>query len=230
MQQLVPYIALGVAATLLLVLIFGLLVPRWLRRQDLWAAEQATRLREMLLDVLSEQEAVTLRQAQIGASLSSMQEQIGGLARMKSARFEFAPERIADVVGIARLEQGFEALREQLATFFQHGADEQHALQRVQNIQKVADTQSWTNLLGLLATMQDNIALLNRTVARPQANVAADRLLYELDTEMQNLRALADEVAGIQWKLRRSVLERETSLAALRAQVLNTPKRGHRAA
>ena len=92
------------------------------------------------------------------------------------------------------------------------------------------DTQRWTNLLGLLATMQDNIASLNRVAARPQANVAADRLLYELDTEMQNLRALADEVAGIQWKLRRSVLERETSLAALRAQVLNTPKLGHRAA
>ena len=85
--------------------------------------------------------------------------------------------------------------------------------------------------MGLLATMQDRVAALNVAVEQqPQTNVTADRLLQELDNEMQSLRGLADEIAGLQWKLRRSILERETSLAELRAQVLGAPKLGHRAA
>ncbi len=222
-----PLYVIIAAIVLNILLLVGLVVflPRLLRRQDTRAAEEATRLREMLLDVLSEQEAVTLRQAQIGSSLSMMQDQIGKLADVEPPSVNLSAESLAEAAGLPQLERRIEALHGQLGTWFERGGQER-------NEQQLKDSQSWSNLMGLLATMQDRIATLNVAVEQqqPQASLAADRLLTELDSEMQNLRMLADEIAGLQWKLRRSVLERETSLAALRAQVLGAPKFGHRAA
>jgi hypothetical protein len=220
-------IVAAIVTNVLLLAGFGLLVPRWLRRQDDQAAQEATRLREMLLDVLSEQEAVTLRQAQIGSSLGSMQDQIGKLAATEPAALPLAPGALAEATGIPRLNEQLAALQGTLGAWIETSAAEQQA---AEDAQRVQESQSWGNLLSLLATMQDNIASLNMAVAQPQAHVAADRLLQELDAEMQNLRMLADEIAGLQWKMRRSVLERETSLAALRAQVQKTPRFGPRAA
>lgn len=222
-----PFYVIIAAIILNVILVLGLIIflPRLFRRQDSRAAEEATRLREMLLDVLSEQEAVTLRQAQIGAALGLVQDQIGQLAETSPASIELSPAALAEAAGLPRLERRLEALHGQLGSWFETG-------QREQRETRGYDNQNWTNLMGLLATMQDRIATLNTAVEQrqPQTNVAAQQLLLELDSEMQNLRALADEIAGLQWKLRRSVLERETSLAALRAQVLGIPKLGHRAA
>ncbi len=222
-----PLYVIIAAIVLNVLLLAGLIVflPRLLRRQDNRAAEEATRLREMLLDVLSEQEAVTLRQAQIGSSLSTMQDEIGKLAEIEAPAVNLSAETLAEAAGFPHLERRLEAIHGQLGTWFERSGDERRD-------QQIKDSESWTNVLGLLATMQDRIAALNTAVGQqqPQANIAADRLLAEMDSEMQNLRALADEIAGLQWKLRRSVLERETSLAALRAQVLGVPKLGHRAA
>ena len=219
------YLVIG-AIVLNVLLLVGLIIlgPRLLRRLDSRTSEEATRLREMLLDVLSEQEAVTIRQAQIGSSLSTMQGQIGKLAELEAPTFTLSPEALADAAGMPQLDRRLESLQGQLGSFLERSANEQRE-------QQLKDSQSWSNLMGLLATMQDRITSLNLAVEQqPQANMAADRLLQELDNEMQNLRALSDEIAGLQWKLRRSVLERETSLAALRAQVLGAPKFGHRAA
>ncbi len=214
------------AIVLNVLLLAGLIVllPRWLRRQDSRAADEATRLREMLLDVLSEQEALTLRQAQLGSSLASMREQIGRLAALELPNLDFSTDALAAAAGIPQLERRFESLQAELRTWFERGAHEQHE-------QRLQDSQSWSHLMGLLATMQDHIGTLSSAVAQqPQVHVAADQILHELDAEMQSLRMMADEIAGLQWKLRRSLLERETSLAALRAQVLGVPKLGHRAA
>ena len=222
-----PQLSLVLAAVVLnMLLLVGLilLLPRLLRRQDSRVEEEATRLREMLLDVLSEQEAVALRQAQIGSSLSSMQARIEKLAEAEPPRLNVSTRDLAEAAGIPQLEQRIESLHAQFGAWFDHSASEQHA-------QQINESQSWSFLMGLLATMQDRIAALNVAVEQqPQANVAADRLLQELDNEMQSLRALADEIGGLQWRLRRSILERETSLAELRAQVLGAPKLGHRAA
>ena len=221
-------IILGAIITNVLLLAgFGLLVPRWLRRHDNYAAQEATRLREMLLDVLSEQEAVTLRQAQIGSSLASVEQRIGKLAEAEPAAGGLSADTLAAAVGVPALDERLAALQGTLGSWIERSTAERQAMQHTQQIQ---ERESWGNLLGLLATMQDNIASLNTAVGQPQGHVAADRLLQELDAEMQNLRMLADEIAGLQWKMRRSVLERETSLAALRAQVQKAPKFDHRAA
>lgn len=220
------YVAIVAAIVLNLLLLIGLLLflPRLFRRQDVRTSEEATRLREMLLDVLSEQEAVTLRQAQIGSSLASMQTQIGQISE-NPATATLSPEVLAEAAGFPQLDRRIEALQGQIGVYFEQSG-------QAQRDQRIQDSQSWTHLLGLLATMQDRIAVLNTAVEQqqPQMNLAANQLLAELDGEMQNLRTLADEIASLQWKLRRSVLERETSLAALRAQVLGAPKFGHRAA
>jgi hypothetical protein len=220
-------IAGAIITNVLLLAGFGLLVPRWLRQQDNQAAQEATRLRQMLLDVLSEQEAVMIRQAQIGSTLASMQGQIEGIAENEPLSLQLSQEKLAEVTGMPQLDERLAALQGMIGSWVDRSAAEQ---QTVMHEQQVKESQSWGNLLGLLATMQDNIASLNVAVTQPQGNVAADRLLQELDAEMQNLRMLADEIASLQWKMRRSVLERETSLAALRAQVQNAPKFGHRAA
>ncbi|HSH78495.1 MAG TPA: hypothetical protein VLA19_08185 [Herpetosiphonaceae bacterium] len=223
-MQALPIIIAAIVVNVLLLVGVLLLVPRWLRRHDNHAAEEATRLREMLLDVLSEQEAVTLRQARIGSSLSMMREQIGKLAEVEPPSINLSADALAEAAGFPHLERRLEALQGQLGSWLTNASEERRE-------QQMGDNQNWANLMGLLATMQDRIATLNVAVEqRPQVSFAADQMLQELDNEMQSLRVLADEIAGLQWKLRRSVLERETSLAALRAQVLGAPKFGHRAA
>ncbi len=221
-------ILIGAAVVLNVLLLLGLIfmMPRILNRQEGRATEEAARLREMLLDVLSEQEAVTLRQAQIGSSISYMHDQIGQIASTdRPATVNISPEQIAEATGLPQLQNRIESLQGQLGEWLTTGVQTQHK-------SRVADSESWGNLMGLLATMQDRMAALNHAVAVQQAQptVAADRILEALETEMQSLRGIADEIAGLQWKLRRSVIERETSLASLRAQVGTALKVDHRAA
>lgn len=221
-------ILIGVAVVLNVLLLLGLIfmMPRILNRQEGRATEEAARLREMLLDVLSEQEAVTLRQAQIGSSISYMHDQIGQLASGEhTANIALSPDEIAAATGLPQLQKRLELLQNQLGDWFQTGA-------RAQQTQRMADSESWGNLMGLLATMQDRMAALNQAVTQQQAqpSIAVDRVLEALEHEMQSLRGIADEIASLQWKLRRSVIERETSLASLRAQVGSALKMDHRAA
>lgn len=227
MQNYIGYfIVAAIVLNVLLLLGLVIMMPRFMNRQESRATEEAARLREMLLDVLSEQEAVTLRQAQIGSTISYMNEQIGQIANTEHAStVSISPEEIAAATGLPQLQNRIEALQGQLGDWFQHGV-------QTQQTQRVADAESWTNLMGLLATMQDRMAVLNQAVTLQQAQpaIAADRVLEALETEMSSLRGIADEIASLQWKLRRSVIERETSLASLRAQVGSALKMDHRAA
>jgi septation ring formation regulator EzrA len=228
MQAYIGYL-IGAAVVLNVLLLLGLIVmmPRILTRQESRSAEEAARLREMLLDVLSEQEAVTLRQAQIGSSISYLQEQVGQIASTdhQPAVLSITPDQIAAATGLPQLQHRIEALQGQLGQWFDSSV-------KTQQHQRVAESESWGNLMGLLATMQDRIAHLNQAVMtqQHQPSIAADRILEALESEMSSLRSIADEIASLQWKLRRSVIERETSLASLRAQVGSTLKVDHRAA
>jgi len=215
--------AIVVNVLLLLVAIFSIL--RILSRQESRGSEESARLREMLLDVLSEQEAVTLRQSQIGSSLNFMNDQLNELQHTgRSTAVALSAEEIAAASGLPRLEQRIEALQGQLGEWFRAGAQTRQ--------DQVANAESWAHLLGLLATMQDRIGELNLAVAAQQSQpaIAADRVLEALESEMQGLRSIADDIASLQWKLRRSVIERETSLASLRAELSEAPKVGERAA
>ena len=53
------------------------------------------------------------------------------------------------------------------------------------------------------------------------AGLQAGALLEELEQEMQNLRSISEEIAMLQWRLQRSLHERETNLSVLRSRAGN---------
>src|SRR5919206_126388 len=69
------FVALGIMVLTLLALLLWF-VPHLLQQQATRVAGETSQLREMLLDLLNEQEAVTMRQTQLGSSLSQLQDQI----------------------------------------------------------------------------------------------------------------------------------------------------------
>lgn len=66
------FVALGIMVLALLALLLWF-VPRLLQQQVVRVSDDATQLREMLLDLLSEQEAVTIRQTQLGTAIAQLQ-------------------------------------------------------------------------------------------------------------------------------------------------------------
>lgn len=66
------FVALGIVVLALLALLLWF-VPRLLQQQAVRVSDDAAQLREMLLDLLSEQEAVTIRQTQLGAAIAQLQ-------------------------------------------------------------------------------------------------------------------------------------------------------------
>ena len=73
------FVALGIMVLALLALLLWF-VPHLLQQQATRVAGETTQLREMLLDLLNEQEAVTIRQGQLNASLSNLQDQLSDIA------------------------------------------------------------------------------------------------------------------------------------------------------
>jgi hypothetical protein len=63
------FVALGIMVLALLALLLWF-VPRLLQQQAVRVSDESAQLREMLLDLLSEQEAVTIRQTQLGAAIA----------------------------------------------------------------------------------------------------------------------------------------------------------------
>jgi hypothetical protein len=49
-----------------------------------------------------------------------------------------------------------------------------------------------------------------------QAGVQAGVLLEELEQEMRNLRGISEDIEKLQWRLRRSLNERESNVGGLR--------------
>src|SRR3954471_12995368 len=73
------FVALGIMVLALLALLLWF-VPHLLQQQAARVAGETTQLREMLLDLLNEQESVTIRQGQLNASLSNLQDQLSDIA------------------------------------------------------------------------------------------------------------------------------------------------------
>src|SRR6476661_8014401 len=73
------FVALGIMVLALLALLLWF-VPHLLQQQATRVAGETSQLREMLLDLLNEQEAVTIRQTQLGTSLSHLQDQLAEIA------------------------------------------------------------------------------------------------------------------------------------------------------
>ena len=76
------FVALGIMVLALLALLLWF-VPHLLHQQATRVAGETSQLREMLLDLLSEQEAVTMRQTQLGSSIAHLQDQLSSIAEVR---------------------------------------------------------------------------------------------------------------------------------------------------
>jgi len=208
------FVALGIMVLALLALLLWF-VPHLLQQQATRVAGETAQLREMLLDLLNEQEAVTTRQTQLGSSLSHLQDQLSSIAqnteRNRSSENETA--RIAES-SIQQLEARLADVQSQL----KHWSDGRQNGARVRAAQ---DNESWANLMGLLASIQERVGVLSQDRANAMAGLQASALLEELEQEMQNLRSISEEIETLQWRLRRSLHERESNLSILRTRTSN---------
>ncbi len=204
------FVALGIAIiTLLFILLWY--VPHLLQQQANRNQQEASQLRLMLLDMLSEQEAVMQRQAQLSAAMTNLQQQLAQLSSI-------ATNRVAsgnDATAIQQLEERITALQQQIQRWIE--SRNQHQRQH-----EVNDNEAWANLLSLLAVIQERIANLSAERTTIAVGLQARTLLEELEQEMAHLRSISEDIATLQWRLRRSLHERENSVAQLRARAVNS--------
>jgi len=191
-------------------------VPHLLQQQATRVAGETTQLREMLLDLLNEQESVTIRQGQLNASLSNLQDQLSDIASAGNRALVVDQEasRVAES-GMQQLEARLGELQGQIKEWAdgrQFGARQRAA----------QDNESWANLMGLLASIQERVGTLSQDRASVMAGLQAGALLEELEQEMQNLRSISEEIETLQWRLRRSLHERESNLSILRTRTSNS--------
>jgi chromosome segregation ATPase len=167
----------------------------------------------MLVDLLSEQEAVTMRQTQLGATLSHLQEQLASFAEVGAGQVMQQAQAATDT-GLQQLEARLSELQDQIQLWAQ-----QRPAETV--LRTAQDNESWAYLMSLLGAIQDRVGTLSRDHASVQAGLQARELLEELEQEMQNLRSISEEIAMLQWRLRRSLHERQSNLSVLRAHASN---------
>lgn len=204
------FVALGIAIiTLLFILLWY--VPHLLQQQAGRSAREAEQLRTMLLDMLNEQEAVTQRQSQLSSAITSLQQQLTQLTTSPQQRLAVD----IDIQAIRQLEERITALQQQIQRWIEARGQQQRQ-------QDVYDNESWANLLSLLAAIQERMAALSVERTNVSVGLQARTLLEELEQEMAHLRSISEDIATLQWRLRRSLHERETSVAQLRARAVGT--------
>lgn len=205
------FVALGIAVITLLALLLWF-VPHLLHQQAQRSASESAQLRDMLLDMLNEQEAVTLRQQQLSTSISYLQDQ---LEQMVSAtQREGKPGEPPPAVDLAAVQQ-LEARIGALQTQIQGWIDSRGSAQRSA---AVSESESWAYLMSLLSAIQDRVGKLSAERTSASVGLHARALLEELEQEMQQLKGISEDIATLQWRLRRSLHERESNVAQLRAR------------
>jgi hypothetical protein len=202
------FIILGIAVLTLLALLLWF-VPHLLQQQALRAAGESAQLREMLLDMLNEQEAVTLRQAQLGTSIAYLQDQLEQLVQRPAL---VAPE--VAPAGLQQIEGRLVALQQQIESWALQPREAPAAA--VAPAGPSVDGESWSNLMSLLVAIQSRVGEISRDKERQDAAAYASQqaraLLGDLEQELDHLHSIASDITKLQWRLRQSINGREGSL------------------
>jgi septation ring formation regulator EzrA len=207
------FVALGIAVITLLALLLWF-VPHLLHQQALRNADESAKLRDMLLDMLNEQEAVTMRQSQLGSSIAYLQEQLEQIAdsTQRAGDLQSASARTpAEQAALRQIDERIGAMQSQI----QGWLDTRGKAQRTASAH---DNESWAYLMSLLAAIQDRVGQISVDRGNTQVGMHARALLDELEQEMSHLRGISEDIATLQWRLRRSLNERETNISSLRAR------------
>lgn len=203
------FVTLGIAVITLLALLLWF-VPHLLHQQAVNNANEAARLRDMLLDMLNEQEAVTMRQSQLSASIAYLQDQLEQV--VGAAQREPAPgQGLANQEALRQIETRITAMQSQIQGWLDTRT-------RAQRHVQVQDNEAWAHLMGLLAAIQERVGQLSTERTGVAAGLQARVLLEELEQELAQLRSISDDIATLQWRLRRSLNERESGVSGLRAR------------
>jgi septation ring formation regulator EzrA len=204
------FVALGIAVITLLALLLWF-VPHLLHQQAVRNAQEAADLRDMLLDMLSEQEAVTMRQSQLSTAIAYLQDQLEQAVSTARLDGERGHEPLIDAGALRLIEERIGAMQGQIQTWLDTRA-------RVQRNALSQDNEAWANLMSLLAAIQDRVGTLSTERTSATVSVQARVLIEELEQEMEHLRSISEDIATLQWRLRRSLTERESNISTLRAK------------
>ncbi len=207
------FVALGIAVITLLALLLWF-VPHLLHQQAVRSEQEATKLRDMLLDMLNEQEAVTMRQSQLGASIAYLQEQLEQIADNTQRAGDVQNTLVrspADQTALYQIEERIGSMQSQIQSWL----DTRGKAQRTASAQ---DNEAWAYLMGLLTAIQDRVGQISVEHSNVHVGLHARALLDELEQEISHLRGISEDIATLQWRLRRSLHERETNISSLRAR------------
>ncbi|NTU78903.1 MAG: hypothetical protein HGA45_05785 [Chloroflexales bacterium] len=202
------FVALGIAVITLLALLLWF-VPHLLHQQALRSARESADLRDMLLDMLNEQEAVTMRQSQLSASIAYLQDQLEQI--VGAAQRDFGQGSVVDQASVHLIEERIGSMQTQIQSWLDTRT-------RAQRSAQVHDNEAWANLMSLLAAIQARVGVLSAERTNASVGLQARVLLEELEQEMEHLHLISDDIATLQWRLRRSLNERESSISTLRAR------------
>lgn len=205
----VLFVALGIAVITLLALLLWF-VPHLIYQQAQRSAQESAQLRDMLLDMLNEQEAVTIRQSQLSAAIAMLQNQIQNV--IASAPRDGAQQQPSvDPEALRQIEDRIGVMQTQIQQWLD-------LRNRVQRSTHLNDNEAWANLLSLLAAIQERVGQLSAERTSASVSMHARVLLEDLEGEMQQLRSISEDISTLQWRLRRSLHERESNMSLLRAQ------------
>jgi hypothetical protein len=207
------FVALGIMVLALLALLLWF-VPHLLQKQASDVAKETEDLRKMLLDVLNEQQAVTTRQTQLGSSMAHLQDQLATIV-------ETAGQALIAEQSIQIAEHNLHQLEGRLGEVQSQIKEWIDGRQQGARARAAQDNEAWAHLMGLLATIQERVGTLSKDRASVMAGLQAGALLEELEQEMQNLRNISEEIAMLQWRLRRSLNERELNVSTFRMRTSN---------
>jgi hypothetical protein len=154
------FVALGIAILTLLVILIWF-VPHLLQQQTRQSSDEWVQLRDVISDMLNEQEVVTMRQGQLGTTVFYLQEQFDQLTKTGHHSGYPPVSQLSDPAN-AELHQ----LKEQVQMM--QGQIERYRKQAESGSQQ--DNEAWAYLLSLLAAVMGRIGELSEERPRPSTS------------------------------------------------------------
>jgi hypothetical protein len=163
------FVALGIAILTLLVILIWF-VPHLLQQQTRQSSDEWFQLRDIISDMLNEQEVVTMRQGQLGTTVFYLQEQFNQLAQTEHpAQYRPTPQ-LPDPANaeLDELKQQVQLMQGQIATYMKQA-----------EAGTKQDNESWAYLLTLLSAVMDRIGELSEQQKQLTINHMSHQRYYQ---------------------------------------------------
>ncbi len=144
------FIALGMAILTLIVILLWYM-PHLLQQHWTQVTQESAQLREMIGEMINEHEAVSMRQVQLGTSISYLQDQLEQIITINVSDEGENQYMLTttDPQALAALESRVASLQNQIDRYVQ-----------LSQMRARQDSESWVHLLSLLDAIQERIRYL----------------------------------------------------------------------